>query len=58
MDFQDALIKTLLGICIILLLALLIFCLVFEPLVIVFGVAGLLFILLIAYAVMRIYNHK
>jgi hypothetical protein len=58
MSYEDAIINTLLGLCAILIVAIFITFLVFEPMVIVAGVAGLLVILLIAYVVMKIYNYR
>jgi maltodextrin utilization protein YvdJ len=58
MSYEDAIINTLLGLCAIVIVAIFITFLVFEPMVIVAGVAGLLVILLIAYVVMKISHYK
>jgi hypothetical protein len=58
MSYDEAIFNTMLTILGILIVVVFIAVLVFKPVVIVFGAVGLLAILLIAYAVMKIYNYR
>jgi hypothetical protein len=58
MSYDEAIFNTMLTILGILIVVVFIAVLVFKPMVIVFGAVGFAAILLIAYAVMKIYNYR